>query len=1699
MERFAGRYALLRRLGQGGMGSVYLALDLSSRTECALKRLDPEMVRSAPDSLRREFEVLTRVRHPAVVAVYELGFAPDGTPFYTMEYVPGIPADRVVPQGDWRSLCFVAAQVTHGLEALHGAGVIHGDLKPSNLLVIPGDEPSALPAGVRLLDFGLAGLLDGDREGHRGTPGYAAPEVVRGEPPGVASDLYGLGATLYTLAAGRAAFAGRPSISALRRQQAGPPPAVPLEEAGVPDSLGQLILRLMAPSPGERPSDAREVRRELERIHPAARRSLAQCLQTERVVGRERELARLERSVTVDSRGPRVILLSGEPGVGKSALVGALAVRAALAGRTVIRLSCAAFEAPGDLATALLRRLAADAHADSDATDPSPGALAVLARDERSGGEDELTLLADAAAGWGRAIQHRSTAPLVLLDDCERLDPMSRRLIRRIALHAQSSAFRWVWAGRGGTAETTEDEHVLLEARQADRLALGPLDRDGAERLVAARLHSSAPRDLCDFLWDRAGGHPGMLVEFLRAAAERGAVKEGEAGLIVDRSALERITLPADFEKSLLVRLASLTGRAHSIAASLAAWGRPVVSVELRSLDPAFDQAALEELLATGLAMRNGSGRVSLCPPGLGRQILSSLGADERVSLHRAVLHQPGLSDTERFVHLRGAGAAREALAAAGRALAAQPDEGVAIEAAGLAEEQVPEEAASWQEIAGRLLLERGRHRAAIPYLERALDGEPGGAARPARWHLLSAAYLRAGRPAEVEPVILRALAENPPLRFKSLLLQNEASRLTSLGLLEAACARAQEALAIATASGDDEAIGTAALTMGGVLLALSRPAEAVTLAEQAEEACVRAGLRLGRVRAIGLRASAAAAEQNVAEAEQLYGEALSAARVNGLRLATEEILMSLATVLTETGRWSEAREAHAEAARIALEDGRPRGAAVAIANLAQDDGLTGRPARALRQARSSVRLTRAYLPRLEPFAWRTLAQAHRIAGRSRRAERAARRAVSQAMKPGLEGELDWCRIEYGRRSAAAGHWKEAEEVWNRAFEPQRPRGSVAAAILAALTGRAALRRRDFETASNRLATGEAWLAGRDAPYAAAHLAQLQAECALAQGRVEEGVDLAGKTLAALAALPAPADRAWAALEFARVVMAAGAGPRAPVGEWLEDAAGAFERLGNHPDRERTLALMVEWLRRTRVPAPAGLHDRDLIQAVSRLLDSLSDLQELSQRAMQLAVEQLDAERGVLLLADPQTGTLMPVVEHGAIDAATRDQAVGYSRRVVERVAQSGGSLLIGDAPSDPEALSESVVDLRLRSIVCVPLYVGGKVVGAVYLDDSRGSGTFSDADRGLLEGFAHLMAVAIEKSRGHEEVRRVNELLVGENLSLRREVGARFQPENFIGMSSAMQRILAVAERAAQTTTTVLITGENGTGKEMIARILHHNGKRSLGPFVAVNCGAIPETLLESELFGILPNVATGVRGRDGRFVQANGGTLFLDEIGDMPLTQQVALLSAIANREITPVGGGRAIPVDVRIIAATNRDLRKQLEEGAFREDLFYRLNVIPIEVPPLRERKADIPALAHHFAALFAQQQEREVPELSAEFLAALMQSDWPGNVRELQNYIERLMAMTPGRMLYPNPLPRDLEARPPRLRIERGRRLPDVVADLERRLVREALERSDGNQSRAARELGMTEQSLRYRLRKFEGPGGRHSRRDRKKRR
>jgi DNA-binding NtrC family response regulator len=323
------------------------------------------------------------------------------------------------------------------------------------------------------------------------------------------------------------------------------------------------------------------------------------------------------------------------------------------------------------------------------------------------------------------------------------------------------------------------------------------------------------------------------------------------------------------------------------------------------------------------------------------------------------------------------------------------------------------------------------------------------------------------------------------------------------------------------------------------------------------------------------------------------------------------------------------------------------------------------------------------------------------------------------------------------------------------------------------------------------------------------------------------------------------------------------------------------------------------------------------------------------------------------------------------------------------------------------------------------------------------------------------------------------------ENRSLREALGQKYSHPNIVARSPKMQEVLATVERVAPTNSTVLLGGESGVGKDLIARAIHEKSRRASGPFVKINSTAIPENLLESELFGYEKGAFTGaVMSKPGKFELADKGTLFLDEIGDVPAAIQVKLLRVLQEREFERLGGTRTVKVDVRLLAATNRDLRAALEQGTFREDLYYRLNVVPIDIAPLRERKEDIPDLANLFLARFAKDSGRQLREISPAAMQVLVGHYWPGNVRELQNVIERACALAAGPELSVD----DVQLDVPRHRADTGaneRFLPEgmTLDQWEDEMIREALKRAGGNKSQAARLLGLSRNALRYRLSKI----------------
>lgn len=342
-------------------------------------------------------------------------------------------------------------------------------------------------------------------------------------------------------------------------------------------------------------------------------------------------------------------------------------------------------------------------------------------------------------------------------------------------------------------------------------------------------------------------------------------------------------------------------------------------------------------------------------------------------------------------------------------------------------------------------------------------------------------------------------------------------------------------------------------------------------------------------------------------------------------------------------------------------------------------------------------------------------------------------------------------------------------------------------------------------------------------------------------------------------------------------------------------------------------------------------------------------------------------------------------------------------------------------------------------------------------------------------------MKLVINKELDVQQVR-------DENVRLKEALGKRYHFQNIVGRSKKMQEVLALVERVAPTNSTVLIGGESGVGKDLIARAIHQNSRRASGPFIKINSTAIPDTLFESELFGFERGAFTGaLASKPGKFELADKGTLFLDEIGDVPAAIQVKLLRVLQEREFERLGGTKTLKVDIRMIAATNRDLRAALEEGTFREDLYYRLNVVPIDIPPLREHKEDIHDLVNHFLARFAADNEKEIEGITPAALDALMEYHWPGNIRQLENSVERAVALSSGRMIDEKDIYLDTRPSKPAAGSSSSSMqfLPEgmTLEQWEDNMIREALRRANGNKSQAARLLGLSRNALRYRLGKL----------------
>jgi len=503
-------------------------------------------------------------------------------------------------------------------------------------------------------------------------------------------------------------------------------------------------------------------------------------------------------------------------------------------------------------------------------------------------------------------------------------------------------------------------------------------------------------------------------------------------------------------------------------------------------------------------------------------------------------------------------------------------------------------------------------------------------------------------------------------------------------------------------------------------------------------------------------------------------------------------------------------------------------------------------------------------------------------------------------------------------------------------------------------------------------------------------------------------------------------------------------------------------------------------LRRNRV---VEIRRSETLFEVSHVYAAADDLGRALHRVLEMLERHHDALKATFVFRDPDGDELR--IEAGiGITADGMRARYKVGEGIIGRVVQSAKPIVVPDVSHEPLFLHRAArrrsLEGRTISFVCVPILLGRNAIGALGVElELQQDRDYEELVR-FLEIVASMTAQAVRAERFAESERR---RLLDENTHLRLELKERYELSNLVGNSGPMRQVYEQVAQVAKTNTTVLVRGESGTGKELIAHAIHYNSDRARKPFIKVSCAALPASLIESELFGHEKGAFTGAQGRKkGRFELADGGTLFLDEIGDLDVATQVTLLRVLQEREFERVGGTETVKVNVRLIAATNKDLEQAIADRTFREDLYYRLNVFSIFVPALRERKTDIMLLADFFLSKYSREHRKSIKRIATPAIDMLVSYHWPGNVRELENTIERAVLVCDGNVIHGHHLPPTLQTAEASGTVV-AITLADAVAKLEKDLIQDALKSARGNRARAARLLGSTERVINYKIRKY----------------
>lgn len=1682
------RYEILHSLGKGGGGEVYLAADKAmSGRRVALKRIRAAVDDSVRAAMAQEFTVMASLSVPGVARVYDYGAIEDVTegqnqaPFFTRDYVEGSSLDEACRTQSRVERIELFVRLCAVVEPLHRAGVVHGDLKPGNVIVDAASE-------VHVIDFGMACLArpafpSGTPAG--GTLPYMAPEMLRGGAATVAGDVYALGVLLWWLLTDSLPFSKLGARSA-EAKLAGLRPDIPEQASSEASAALHVAQNALSAEPLERTPTVGEMAAALSPLVPKQPERGSVFVQP-RPRGRDPIVSEIELELIAScGEGRSLLAVQGEHGAGKTLLLTELKWRLQLRGALVIEVMD-----PGNGGTGVVSSVHCQVFAQT-LSDEAP------LSDDLGEQIDQIARLVRARTAY---------QPVVfMIDDLDEVEPATAKFIRSLLHHELMDCVPAVCATTGAEPDfvaTFGVHHVV---------PVPPLSPDDV-KLLAKDVLGSVDSSVVDALSTRTGRVAGRVVEALAelctiAGPTAGDVAElsvGRAGEGIARGLLQR-TATKDLPGLWLL---AISQSASEAAFNIALGGQGA--------------SPLSRLKRAGL-VRVAAGSVRLAGDALGAVLRDQLG--ER--MQETAVGLLGRLPKELLTTIEES-----------RLAVAAGDEARCLKTV---------------ESAAATLTADGALRRAVELLAGACAH-----VKRARGGALHLQYARAliltgdnDTAAAVAGPLSRDDAQSPELRVEAALMA--ARSLTGLAKFD----EAVQALSMAGLVLESEDCARVQCELSRVRLRMGDYDNAA-LAAEAGLVAIKDCIPAHRVciELLCCKGAVAGYRGDGAIAKELYEDALKLCRTLGSPADEAKVLSYLAIGEFRLGNLVVARRLITQALEVARRGGDIGFMANALLNLGAIIFYLGQAQGSAEHYDSAIRLARragSYTTQLQ--ARTNLAHVHvylglyeqareELTGLREDAERVEHRYVI-AQLSAVRGDLqartanvDEALVAYDEaigRFKQLGQPREMAEHHLDAAEALIDRGGAA----------------DGSAAASRLAMARKLLAEQSAD-------DLELRCDLLVGRVRfangEAVDVLPELERIVAACDGPRmrDLRWQALAVvARVhvelgAVFVGAGFYGQAVETLEETAvhlsGEYSQAYWHDSRRRAVRRAAKMLMESnRVGASLEADVNDGRRLLYRLLEIMKrlaterDVERLLERIVDSAVELSSAERGFVLLRGDEDG-VTPRVARGP--EGHDDTNVEFSRSIAESVLIDGDSIVTMDAAHDGRLREyASVHQLTLRSVACLPIRDQSGVVGALYLEHRRRRDCFGHEVVELLHAFADQAAIALGNARLSAEIvgrqvqlERANAELADAKLHLENVLSAQThqlhevqdqllrvskqpamgQRYGMIGVSAPMQAVFEMVERLKDASIPVVIRGESGTGKELLARALHFGGVRRSGPFIAVNCGALPGNLLESELFGHAKGAFSGAeRDRDGLIAQADGGTLFLDEVSDMPAQMQVDLLRVLQEGRVRRLGATEERAVTVRYVAATQKDLRALVESGQFREDLYYRLNVVELKVPPLRERPSDIPELCRHIIGRFAEKEGVPHRRLSTEALRRLVSAPLSGNVRELEHRLQQGMLLGQSKFLSPKDLgfvdveiggfelqEGDNASSPPPFMESPVTDSPSLVPSSpgapeslpehrqqERENILAALEACSWNRAKAAKQLGMARRTFYRRLREYE---------------